>query len=190
MEKSSNRISTGTTLNSDFYLRNYYRANRTAYKTSGRKDLTKNELSYEDARALRHAARQLEAHNFDLDNDTKSELFGRVSAYIKTYNNAIDSTEGTDSDAIKKYSKQLKKLVSKHEDELKGLGITLDESGKLNLSEQIFTGASVEKVKKVFSKDSSFANALDKAAKKLQNASYQTLYAELTGTGRILNITL
>ncbi len=51
--RSLNTISSGTTLNSQFYLKNFYRMNRNAIKVSSRKDYNDTELSYEDSRALK-----------------------------------------------------------------------------------------------------------------------------------------
>ena len=52
-------ISSGVSLSKDYFLRNYYQNNRSAVKTSGRNELTKSELSYEDSVALRRAVKQL-----------------------------------------------------------------------------------------------------------------------------------
>ena len=46
------KVSSGLSLSTNYFMRNYYANNRDVIKTSGRNDYTKIELSFEDSRAL------------------------------------------------------------------------------------------------------------------------------------------
>ena len=50
------KVSSGLSLSSNYFMRNFYANNRNVIKTSGRNDYTKIELSFEDSRALTRAS--------------------------------------------------------------------------------------------------------------------------------------
>ena len=52
-------------LTSNFYMKSFYRYNRSAIKSADRKAYSNTELSYEDTRALKRAIAQLEDFDFD-----------------------------------------------------------------------------------------------------------------------------
>ena len=98
-------ISSGVSLSKDYFLRNYYQNNRSAVKNSGRKELTKSELSYEDSAALRRAIKQLGKYKYD-DTDNSDNIYGSISALIDTYNNSLDSNSQTSASKIRKAAKK------------------------------------------------------------------------------------
>ena len=180
--------SSGIALTSDFFMKNFYKYNRTAFKTSTRKDYSKTELSYEDSRALKRAAQKL--LSFDYEEDENSEnMVNTIKAFAETYNNAISSTNSKDADTYRQ-NRQLKALSKKYANELKDIGITIKEDGSFEVSENILKASSLKEVKKVFSKDSDYINKLKTITRRMHNTSYEEVYAQMTGAGGKLNIVL
>jgi hypothetical protein len=184
------KISSGVTLTSDFYLSNFYQANRSARKTSGRKDLTTNELSYEDARALKRAVNRLGSIEFT-DDENIDNIYSAITAFADTYNNTLSSTKSSDDSDLSKYSKQLKSLAKKYSDDLESIGITVEKDGSLTVNEDLLKAKDVDDLKKVFTADdSNFIKTTGNIARKLKNNSYDSLYQQMTGNGGQLNITV
>ena len=67
------KISSGLTLSTDYFMRNFYKSNRTVSKKNGRSNFSKIELSYEDSRALSRAAKRMLNTDFDTDEDEDAE---------------------------------------------------------------------------------------------------------------------
>jgi len=180
--------SSGTSLTSNFYLQNFYKHNRNAYKASARNDYTKTELSYEDSRALKRAARELASYEYSGE-ENGSNIVNNIKAFVETYNNTLSSSNTKGTDAYR-YNKQLQRLTKEYEDEFKDIGITIKKDGTLSISENILEGASYKEVKKIFSKEEKYTNRLHSIAKRMNSNSYDEIYTQLTGNGGHLNITL
>lgn len=60
----STKVSSGVSLSTNYFLRNFYTNNQKAAKTSGRSGYSNVELSYEDSRALNRAAKRLSKSDF------------------------------------------------------------------------------------------------------------------------------
>ena len=180
-------ISSGVSLSKDYFLRNYYQNNRSAVKTSGRNELTKSELSYEDSVALRRAVKQLNKYKYD-ETENSSNIYGSITALIDTYNNSIDSNSQT---SASKYVKQLKKITSKYSDELSEIGITVAKDGKISYSENLLKNAKLDKIKEVFGKESGLTKSLGNIAKRMHSTSYDDVMTQtLGGIGTNINISL
>ena len=65
--RNVNAESSGTSLNSKFYLQNFYKENRNLSKVSVRPDYNRTELSYEDSRALKRATSKLSSFDYTED---------------------------------------------------------------------------------------------------------------------------
>jgi ABC-type transporter Mla subunit MlaD len=181
---------TGVTLSSDFYLSSYYKDNRSARKSSGRSGLTSTELSYEDARALRRAVKQLSSFEYS-DDENVDNIKNSISAFASAYNNALSSTGKDSASDINRYAKQLKKLASKYSDELEDIGITIEKDGSMTVNTNLLSAADTDSLKKVFSKDNTdLLQTTQQIARRLYSNSYNELYTQLTGNGGQLNITL
>jgi ElaB/YqjD/DUF883 family membrane-anchored ribosome-binding protein len=186
----STKISSGVTLTTDFYLSNFYQANRSARKSSGRKELTTTELSYEDARALKRAVNRLGSIDFT-DEENIDNIYNTISAFADTYNNTLSSTSKSSDADLSKYAKQLKSLAGKYSDELESVGITVEKDGSLTVNEDLLKAKDVDTLKKAFTADdSNFIKTTKSIARKLKNNSYDTLYQEMTGNGGRINITV
>lgn len=184
------KTSTGVTLTTDFYMNNFYRANRAVVKPSNRKDYSTHELSYEDARALKRAAKRLGDYDYTNEKDLEN-VFNSVSAFVKTYNNALESSSGSNDADVSKMSKQLKKLSEKYGDDLKSIGITVEKDGSLNLNEGVMKAKEMKDFKNVFTKnDGDLLKTTSRISKKLLANTYDAIYQDLTGSGATINITL
>ncbi len=186
-------MSTATTavsLSASYFLNIYYNDNRTVRKSSGRSDYTSTELSYEDARALKRAVKQISSFDFS-DEENENNIKNAISAFASTYNNALSSSGSDSSSEVSRYAKQLKKLADKYSDELEDIGITIEDDGSMTVSTNLLSAASVDTIKEIFSKDNSdLLKTTQQIAKSLYKNSYNALYTQLTGNGGKLNITI
>ena len=105
------KVSSGVTLTADFYLNNFYQANRSARKASERSKLTTSELSYEDARALKRAVGKLGSYDFS-DEENIENIYSTIKAFADTYNNTLTSSAESGNPDLSKYSRQLKSLAA------------------------------------------------------------------------------
>lgn len=185
---AESKISSGLNLTSDFFLKNFYRYNRNAIKTSVRDDYTKPELSYEDSRALKHAIAKLASFDYTED-ENGPNIVSTIQAFVKTYNNTIESTSSNSSDTYRQ-NRQLKALTKKYGDDLNDIGISIEENGTLSISENILKGSSFKEIRKVFSDESDYVRSMGTIAKRMHSNSYDDVYAQMTGAGGRLNIVL
>ena len=181
-------VSTGTNLTSNFFLQNFYKYNRNAIKSSTRNDYSKTELSYEDTRALKRALSKLSSFDYTED-ENGDNIVSTINAFVKTYNYTLESTSGKSSDSYRE-NRKLQELTKKYEKELKSIGISIEENGNLSVSDNILRGSSFKEIKSVFSDDSDFVKNVRTMARRMNNTSYDAVYAQMTGAGGRLNIIL
>lgn len=181
---------TAISLSESYYLRSFYKSNRDAATTSKRSQFTSGNLSKADSDALRAAVRQL--RNFDMEDDTDdgANIYASVSAFLKTYNNAMESANGTNDYSLKRYAKQLKNLAKEYADELEDIGVTVGSDGTLSKNDNLLKAAKVPNIKKLFGKDAAFATKSSNYAKHMNNKAADLIYTELTQKGRNINLTL
>ena len=182
-------LSSGVSLSSNYYMRNFYSNNRSAFKASSRRELTNSELSYEDSTALNRAARQLSKFSFSSVENEKN-IQSSIKAMVDTYNNTLDSTGKSSNVSTKNYVKQLKSLSSRHKSKLEEIGISVGKNGKLTINENLLNSADMDSIKNAFGKDCDFTKQLKNISKRMHNSCYNDVYAEATGSGTNINITL
>ena len=180
--------STGTNLTSNFFLQNFYKYNRNAMKSSTRNDFSRSELSYEDSRALKRALAKLSSFDYTED-ENGDNIVSTIHAFVKTYNYTMESSSEKNSDTYRQ-SRSLKELTKKYEKELNSIGISIEENGKLKVSDNTLRGSSFKEIRNVFSNESDFVKNVRNVAKRLNNTSYDAVYAQMTGAGGRLNIIL
>ena len=188
MARTFTTESSATNLTSNFYLQNFYRMNRNAMKVSTRKDYNQVELSYEDSRALKKAAAKLSSFNYS-EEENGDNIVSTIQAFAETYNFTIESSSSDNSDTYRQH-RQLKALAKKHEDQLKDLGIKIEEDGKLSVNEERLKKASFEEVGELFSNKSKFVSSVRSIARRMHATSYDEVYAQMTGAGGKLSILL
>lgn len=181
--------SSATSLTMAYYMRNFYKGNPAFAKSSNRGDYTNTELSYEDARALKRAAKELMSYSYS-DADNGENLYETIQAFVDTYNNTMDSSKGVEDPDISRLHKNLKKLTSEYSDKLKKIGITIKEDGSLKVAENTLKGSTVKEIKEAFSKEAGLMEQTKRLANKMNQNAYDLIYTELTGNGGKLNITL
>lgn len=183
--------STGVDLSKSFYLNKYYTKNHKAISGSSRKDFADCELIYEDSRALRRASKHLSGYKYN-EEDSEENIQSSILAFQETYNNAISSASGVDDRQVRKYMKQLETLIGEHKEDLEDIGITIDsKTKKMTVNEELLKNVDIEDIKKAFSTEES--NLLQKTAhlsKRINTCANEYLYAQMTGAGLKLNITL
>ena len=181
---------TAVSLSESYYLRSFYKANRDAANTSKRGEFSGSKLSQADAEALRTAVRKL--RNFDMEDDTDdgADIYASVAAFLKTYNNALSSTGGSDDYSLKRYAKQLKNLAKDHADELKDIGVTVKSDGTLEKNDNLLKAANVSDIRKLFDDGASFTTKCSNYAKRIYAKSADLIYTELTQKGQTINLTL
>lgn len=189
------KVSSGLSLSTNYFMRNYYANNRDVIKTSGRNDYTKIELSFEDSRALTRASKRLLNNDYgsetdEKDNDISDTTRSSIEAFVTTYNNAIDSSKTTDSHDTKRYLKQLKSLTSKYSSELSEIGITVERSGKLTVNEDLLKTANNSKVRKIFSPDQEYSKKAYSICGKFNNVVRDDIVSQINGKGLHINIAL
>lgn len=181
-------VSTGTNLTSNFFLQNFYKYNRSAIKSSTRNDLSKTELSYEDSRALKRALAKLSSFDYTED-ENGDNIVSSIKAFVKTYNYTMDSTSGKSSDTYRE-NRKLQELTKKYEKELESIGISIEDDGTLSVSDNILKGSSFKEIRSVFSDESDLVRNVRNLARRMNNTSYDAVYAQMTGSGGRLNIIL
>jgi len=181
---------TAVSLSESYYLRSYYKSNRDAATASKRKELSSGKLSQADAEALRTAVRKL--RNFDMKDDTDdgADIYAGVSAFLKTYNNALDSAGNSKDYSLQRYAKQLKNLAKEYAEELKDIGVTVKSDGTLEKNDNLLKSADVKDIKKLFGEDAKFASKSSNYAKRMNAKAADLIYTELTQKGQTINLTL
>lgn len=166
---SSTYAGTGITLSSNYYLRNFYVANRNARTSSKRKDMDNSELTLADGMALRRAVKKLNSLEFTDEKD--SDIRSSVKAFIETYNNAIDSTADSTDHTLNRTMKQLKSIAKDYASDLDKIGVTVNDDGTLTRRDTLFSTASLSKFEKLFSSDSDFVQQTLACAKRIERRS-------------------
>lgn len=189
------KVSSGISLSTDYFMRNFYANNRNAMKTTGRKEYSDIELSYEDSRALSRAAKRLLRSDYKQDSNKDDDNIddttkASVEAFVKTYNNAIDSGKKSLDYETKRYLKQIKNLTKKHADELEDLGISVESDGSLTINDNLLKCADTSKARKLFSSDEEYSKKVLKLSKKLNTAVQDNIYAQVNQKHLHINITL
>ena len=191
----STKISSGLSLSSSYFMRNFYSENRNAAKKSGRSDYSKTELSYEDSRALTRAVKKITSVDFGSDKDEKDSDINdsaraSIQAFVETYNNTMDTAKSSSDSNTSRYYRQLKKLTGKYADELEDIGISIESNGKLSINDELLKTADNSKARKLLSGDSDFAQKTLTIAKMMNSAIRADLFSQISSKKLHINITL
>jgi hypothetical protein len=160
-------MSISVTVNST--LRNFYTDNRTLVNKSNRSDTTNGTLSFADATALRKAIRALGNYDYDSVSSTtdKQTLATNLQAFVDTYNYTIESSSSSATSSVSSACKNLKKLTSQYESDLKKLGVSVSSDGYLSLSSTATTNISASKFSDLFGSDSDYMSQMSTYAKRI-----------------------
>jgi hypothetical protein len=191
----STKVSSGLTLSTDYFMRNFYKNNRNAIGTSDRKSYTNLELSFEDSRALSRAAKRLTRNDYGSDSDAEDSDINdttkaSLEAFVETYNNALDTGKNSDDHDTQSYVKQLKNLTKNKADELEEIGISVGSDGKLTIDDELLSLADNSKLRSIFSSEQEYPRRVLSIASKMNNAVQNDIYSQVNGKGLHVNITL
>jgi len=181
---------TAISLSESYYLRRFYKSNRDATTASKRNEMTSGTLSQADTEALRTALRGLRNFNLEDDTDDGANIYASVSAFLKTYNNTLESSDGSKDYSLQRYAKQLKNLAKEYAEELEDIGVTIKSDGTLEKNDNLLKSADVADIKKLFGNDAQFATKSANYAKRMNAKAADLIYTELTQKGQNINLTL
>ena len=104
--------------------------------------------------------------------DEKATVVSEIQKVVNYYNGLYDSLEDTGSSANRAFQTQLKNTVKAYEKKLKEIGISIDKTGTLSVTEKTLKNADVEDLKEIFCKKDGLSDKLaDKADTLKANAS-------------------
>jgi hypothetical protein len=176
-------------------MRNFYKNNRDAIKSSNRKDFSNVELSYEDSRALSRAAKRLTRNDYGSDSDAEDSDIGdtakaSIEAFVETYNNALDTGKNSDDHDTLSYVKQLKNLTKKKADDLEEIGISIGSDGKLSIDDSMLSLADNSKLRSLFSSEQEYPKKVLNIAAKMNVSIENDIISQVNSKGLHINITL
>lgn len=163
-------INANAAFSSSYYLRNFYSSNRDAAQTANyRSNSSNHTLVLADSEAVQKAVKAISSIDYDSsDSEESSGIYNGITAFVSAYNNLVDSSSSSEHSYIKNKKSSLKAFVKEYESELKDVGITVNRDGTLEIDEDTFEGASLKKLKKIFSESEDFCNCIQKYAKSIQ----------------------
>lgn len=159
----------GTTLSSNYYLRNFYISNRDARTSSKRSGMDNSALSAADSKALRRALKQL--GNFEYTDEKEDAIRNTAKAFVEIYNNTISSSSASTDTSLEHSTKQLKTLAKDYTSDLDKIGITVNSDGTLKCRDALFSSADISKFEKLFSTGTDFMQRASTCAKRIERRS-------------------
>lgn len=196
----STKISTGLSLSSDYFMRNFYKDNRDVIKSSNRKSFSNVELSYEDSRALSRAAKRLQRNDYtstssdsdddDDEDDLSDTTKASIEAFVETYNNAIESGSDSEDHDTARYIKQMKNLTKNYADELEEIGINIENDGTLSIDDELLSLADNSKLQDLFSSEQEYPRRVISLAAKMNDAVQSDIFSQIYEKGLHINISL
>lgn len=191
----STKISTGISLSTDYFLRNYYNDNRDCVKTSTRANFSNVELSFEDSRALNRATKRIGKNDYGTDSDTDDSDMddttrASIKAFVDTYNNTVTSGKKTDDYETNRYIKQLHTLSKKYSDDLEDLGITVNNDGTLTVNDDLLKTADKSKARKLLSADQEYPQKLLRISRKMNSAAQDNIMSLISSQNFHIDISL
>lgn len=156
-----------------YYYKNYYSKNRALRESANRKSYDNATLVKADSTALKKAISQLTG--FDYSDSNGADIINAVMAFADTYNNTMDSSKATSDHSVSRLHDSIKKLTKEQTDALEKIGITVKDDGSISVDKDTLGNARLANVKKVFSDDSDFMDALSNYAKKVYRAQSRSV---------------
>lgn len=189
------KVSTGISLSTDYFLRNYYNDNRNCAKSSTRANFSNVELSFEDSRALNRAAKRLGKNDYGTDADEKDSDIDEttrasIKAFVDTYNNTVTSGKQSGDYETSRYLKQLHTLSKKYSDELEDIGISLNNDGTLTINDDLLKTADKSKARKLLSADQEYPQKLLRISRKMNSAAQDNIMSLISTQDFHIDISL
>ncbi len=151
--------------NVNYYMRNAYRGNTNAITDDYRGSQPKAKIISADARAVKRMAEKL--NSLEYDSDHGPEVLQNAKAFVKTYNNLIESTEDNQDSRLTSLKKKMTKMIKNNKDDLASIGIELKGNGSLTLDEDKFGEARPAKIEEILSSKGNISVSLRSIATKI-----------------------
>ena len=166
-------------------MRSAYRGNVNALQEDFRGSQPQSVIVSADAKAVQRMTEKLRALNYDSDHET--EILQTEQAFVKTYNNLINSSEGISDSSTSALKKKMTKILRNSKEDLSSLGIELKGDGSLSLDEEKFSEASPSKIGKYLSSDGTFSRSLRSIVAKIYRSSGKIATYNSSGEKTSLN---
>ena len=132
--------------------------------------------------SLKNALGTLQNENTYKDTENgstgRSKALSALKSYVSSYNDAVISSKKSTMSNVSSNVAGMMKASKEHEEELKKLGITINNNGTLTFNEKKFETAELNDIKDIFDGNKALSYG-SKAASRLNRASY---YTETTAT--------
>ncbi|MBQ7678772.1 MAG: hypothetical protein IJT34_02875 [Butyrivibrio sp.] len=136
--------------------------------SADRKAAVSSRLSQADSTALHRGLQTLSRMDKDdISDKQQGTYFDRVRAFSDAYNNTIESGSSSQNASIAKLTKKIKDLSSHYASELKGCGVSFDDSGYMHLNESTIKGLTGKKYREALGSDSEYNKQLKALAKQI-----------------------
>lgn len=101
----------------------------------------------------------------------KDKTYEAVSKFVTDYNDTVDKLAKTSDTTVRNNGDSMKRMTDIMKNSLSKAGITIQDDGKLSLSEDDFKKADFDKVKSVFSGKNSYAGIISNAASRVVSSA-------------------
>lgn len=105
-------------------------------------------------------------------NEDMEEVYKAVDQLVKDYNSLVEKAETTSSVNVMNGVDKLVDVMEGYEDQLKGLGITMDEDKQLTIDKKTFLAADFDKAKELFNGQSSLSYLVSTRSTSVGNTAY------------------
>lgn len=112
------------------------------------------------------------------DEETQKEWEEEVTSFLALHNTLLNSLNRIDTDVMTKYAKELQSNAKEYEEELKKMGISVDESGTLSITKEGIVQADTEKWQEFVKKTQTLSKKTQASAESSLNSitTNQILY--------------
>ena len=105
-------------------------------------------------------------------NNDMEEVYESVNQLVKDYNSLVEKVEDTSSSNVIKVMGKLADVMEGYEEQLKEIGITIDEDKQLRIDKKTFLSSDFDKVKELFNGQSSLSYLVSTRSTSIGNTAY------------------
>lgn len=105
-------------------------------------------------------------------NNDMEKVYESVDRLVKDYNALVEKTEDVKSSNVIKAANKLSDVMEGYEEQLKDLGITMNEDKQLTIDKKTFLSADIEKAKDLFNGQSSLSYLVSMRASSVSNTAH------------------
>ena len=105
-------------------------------------------------------------------NNDMEEVHKAVNQLVKDYNSLVEKVEDSSSSNVIKAMSKLTDVMEGYEEQLKEIGITMDEDKQLTIDKKVFLSSDFDKVKELFNGQSSLSYLVSTRSTSIGNIAY------------------